>query len=236
MCVLQHCSEKHKPVHSQNKSWTDIKSRDDVTVLVKTSIQSHLFYFHRLGIFHWKLHCDWLEYISNTDLMSYHAFACIRHFLVRRIGSRVTQVGCLLGTTHTPPPASLWPTILPPAWQDLGSHLWSLTESTSCSCSTISRQLFITVVIFIIIIIFEWNMEGGGDEENEDRMEMVDVTWRTKRRKIAARGKKHLTKEKWERKRKTKNESETDGKETGLRRRTRDRINVTSFFALIWSH
>ena len=40
-------------------------------------------------------------------------------------------------------------------------------------------------------------MEGGGDEEeNGDRMEMVDVTWRTKRRKIAARGKKHLTKEK----------------------------------------
>lgn len=40
-------------------------------------------------------------------------------------------------------------------------------------------------------------MEGGGDEEeNEDRMEMVDVTWRTKKRKIAVRGKKHLTKEK----------------------------------------
>lgn len=42
-----------------------------------------------------------LEYFSNTYLMNYNIFACIRHFIVRRIGSR-TILGCLLGTTHTP--------------------------------------------------------------------------------------------------------------------------------------
>lgn len=45
MFMLQHCSEKHKTVHLQNESWADVKSRDDVTVLVKRSGPSHLFIF-----------------------------------------------------------------------------------------------------------------------------------------------------------------------------------------------
>lgn len=182
MCVLQHYSEKHKPTHSQSKSWTDIKSRDDVTILVKTSIQPHFFfffYFCRLGIFHWKLHCDW-ECSNNADLISCCAFACFRH--CQKDWQWNESRGCLLGTTHTPLPTSLWPSVPPPGWRDLRSHQWSLTESTLCSCSTVSRQLFITVVvIFIIIIIFEWSQEGGGDEEeNGDRMTMVDVTQENK--------------------------------------------------------
>lgn len=48
-------------------------------------------------------------------------------------------------------------------------------ESTACSCSTISRQLLITVTT-IIIIIFEWNGEERGDEgEHGNRMEMADI-------------------------------------------------------------
>lgn len=174
-----------------------------------------------------------MKYISNTDLMNYNVFACVRHFIVRRIGSRMI-LGCLQGTTHTFPLASLWPNNSVTRLAGLGkppviSHgKYSVFLQYNQQATA---YYFIIIIIIVIIIIFEWNGGKSGDEgEHESRIEMTQS--RTKRRKIPDTGMKHLTKENWEEK--TKSERVTDRKELGLSRKTRDRIYVTSLFVLIW--
>lgn len=84
--------------------------------------------------------------------MSHDALDCIKHFFVRRTGSKVVLVGALLGTAHALPHASLW-------LNHSATRLVGLRKppaitpgrSTPCSCCVFSRQLLIIVVDVIII-------------------------------------------------------------------------------------
>lgn len=141
--------------------------------------------------------------------MNYNLVACIRHFIVRSVGSGMI-LDCLLGTTHTFPPGSLWPNNSATRLVGLGKPP-VITNGKYCMFLQYNQQTTAYYCYHYHYHYFwmEWGRKRRWGEHG-NRMEMADIKRRTKRRKIPDRGQKCFTKENWEEKiKRMRNRKET---------------------------